>query len=38
MSGINLKSKSFLDGLRLYEEDHKIDPEFVVKNAKSPSG
>ena len=30
MSGINLKSKSFLDGLRLYEEDHKIDPEFVI--------
>ena len=34
MSGINLKSKSFLDGLRLYEEDHKIDPEFVVEVLK----
>ena len=34
MSGINLKSKSFLDGLRLYEEDHKIDPEFVIEVLK----
>ena len=34
MSGINLKSKSFLDGLRLYEEDHKIDPELVIEVIK----
>ena len=34
MSGINLKSKSFLDGLRLYEEGHKIDPEFVIEVLK----
>ena len=31
MSGINLKKKEFLDGLRLYEEDHKIDPEMLLK-------
>ena len=34
MSGINLKKKEFLDGLRLYEEDHKIDPEYVVEVLK----
>ena len=30
MSGINLKSKAFLDSLRLFEEDRKIDPEFII--------
>lgn len=29
MSGINLKSKAFLEGLRLFEEDRKIDQEFI---------
>ena len=34
MSGINLKSKAFLDGLRLFEEDRKIEPEFVLEVLK----
>ena len=29
MSGINLKSKAFLESLRLFEEDRKIDQEFI---------
>ncbi|MBR2552848.1 MAG: transcription termination/antitermination protein NusA [Erysipelotrichaceae bacterium] len=34
MSGINLKSKEFLDGLRMFEEDRKVDPEFVLETLK----
>ena len=34
MSGINLKSKEFLEGLRLFEEDRKVDPEFVLETLK----
>ena len=30
MSGISLKNKNFTDGLRLFEEDRKVDPEFVI--------
>ena len=34
MSGISLKSKAFQEGMRLFEEDRKIDPEFVLDTLK----
>lgn len=34
MSGISLKNKNFIDGLRLFEEDRKVDPEFVLETLK----
>ena len=34
MSGINLKNKNFIDGLRLFEEDRKIDSDFVIEVLK----
>ena len=35
MSGISLKNnKNFLEGMRLIEEDRKIDPEFVYETLK----
>ena len=34
MSGISLKTKAFQDGMRLFEEDRKIDPEFVLETLK----
>ena len=34
MSGISLKSKAFQDGMRLFEEDRKIDPQFVLDTLK----
>ena len=34
MSGISLKSKNFVDGMRLFEEDRKVDPEFVLETLK----
>ncbi len=34
MSGINLKNKNFIDGMRLFEEDRKVDPEFVLDTLK----
>jgi len=34
MSGINLKSKAFVEGMRLFEEDRKIDAEFVLDTLK----
>ena len=34
MSGISLKTKAFQDGMRLFEEDRKIDPEFVIETLK----
>ena len=34
MSGISLKNKNFTDGLRLFEEDRKVDPEFVIEVLK----
>ena len=34
MSGVNLKNKNFIDGMRLFEEDRKIDPEFVLEVLK----
>lgn len=34
MSGISLKSKAFQDGMRLFEEDRKIDPQFVLETLK----
>ena len=34
MSGISLKNKDFTDGLRLFEEDRKVDPEFVIEVLK----
>lgn len=34
MSGISLKNKNFIDGLRLFEEDRKIDSEFVLETLK----
>jgi len=30
MSGINLKNKNFIEGMRLFEEDRKVDTEFVM--------
>ncbi|MBQ0035672.1 MAG: transcription termination/antitermination protein NusA [Firmicutes bacterium] len=34
MSGINLKNKNFVEGMRLFEEDRKVDPEFVMETLK----
>ena len=34
MSGISLKNKNFIDGMRLFEEDRKIDPDFVLDTLK----
>lgn len=34
MSGIDLKNKNFLEGLRLYEDERKIDPEFIYEALK----
>ena len=34
MSGISLKNKNFIDGMRLFEEDRKVDPEFVMDTLK----
>ena len=34
MSGISLKNKNFTDGLRLFEEDRKVDPTFVIETLK----
>ncbi|MBQ6492615.1 MAG: transcription termination/antitermination protein NusA [Erysipelotrichaceae bacterium] len=34
MSGISLKNKNFIDGMRLFEEDRKVDPEFVIETLK----
>ncbi|MBQ1508766.1 MAG: transcription termination factor NusA, partial [Erysipelotrichaceae bacterium] len=35
MSGINLKNnKNFLEGMRLFEDERKIDPEFVFETLK----
>ena len=34
MSGINLKNKNFIDGMRLFEEDRKVDAEFVLETLK----
>ncbi len=34
MSGINLKNKNFIDGMRLFEEDRKVDPEFIIETLK----
>ena len=31
MSGINLKSKAFLESLRLFEDEKKVDPQFVLE-------
>ena len=34
MSGISLKKKEFIDGMRLFEEDRKVDSEFVIEVLK----
>ena len=34
MSGISLKNKNFIDGMRLFEEDRKVEPEFVLETLK----
>ncbi len=34
MSGISLKNKNFIDGMRLFEEDRKVDPEFILDTLK----
>ncbi len=34
MSGISLKNKDFIDGMRIFEDDRKIDPEFVLETLK----
>ena len=34
MSGISLKNKNFIDGMRLFEEDRKVDHEFVIETLK----
>ena len=34
MSGINLKNKNFIDGMRLFEEDRKVDSEFIIETLK----
>ncbi len=34
MSGINLKSKEFLESLRLFEDDRKISADFVIDTLK----
>lgn len=30
MSGIDLKNKNFVESLRIFEDDRKIDPEFII--------
>ena len=34
MSGISLKNKNFIDGMRLFEEDRKVDSEFILETLK----
>ncbi|MDO4501461.1 MAG: transcription termination factor NusA [Erysipelotrichaceae bacterium] len=35
MSGINLKNnKNFIEGMRLFEDERKIDPEFIIETLK----
>ena len=34
MSGISLKNKNFIDGMRLFEEDRKVDHDFVIETLK----
>ncbi len=34
MSGISLKNKNFIDGMRLFEEDRKVNPEFIIETLK----
>ncbi len=34
MSGISLKNKDFIDGMRIFEDDRKIDHEFVLETLK----
>lgn len=35
MSGVNLKNnKNFLEGMRLFEDDRKIEPEFIIDTLK----
>ena len=34
MSGISLKNKNFIDGMRLFEEDRKVDADFVLETLK----
>ena len=34
MSGINLKNKDFIEGMRMFEDDRKISPEFVIETLK----
>ena len=34
MSGIDLKNKDFLEGLRIYEDERKIDSEFIYEALK----
>ncbi|MDO5332058.1 MAG: transcription termination factor NusA, partial [Bacillota bacterium] len=34
MSGISLKNKNFIDGMRLFEEDRKVDSEFIIETLK----
>ena len=34
MSGISLKNKNFIEGMRLFEEDRKVDAEFVLDTLK----
>ncbi|MBR4484698.1 MAG: transcription termination factor NusA, partial [Erysipelotrichaceae bacterium] len=34
MSGISLKNKNFIDGMRLFEEDRKVDPDFIIETLK----
>ena len=34
MSGISLKNKNFTEGMRLFEDERKVDPEFVIETLK----
>lgn len=34
MSGISLKNKDFIDGMRLFEEDKKVNSEFILETLK----
>ena len=34
MSGIDLKNKDFIESLRLFEDDRKIDPDFIMEVLK----
>ncbi len=34
MSGISLKNKNFIEGMRLFEEDRKVDADFVLETLK----